>query len=138
MAVSEAFRVSPAAMTMVASGPAVQAPATPVTVTVTAAADGPLNVAVSVATPPFSEIDAGDAAKVTVGAASSSAIVSTAPLTPAAPCALAIVPITVTCRSGSSMPSSTAVTAAAAFSDPSAGSVRPAGMTMRAAPASTV
>ena len=90
--------------------------------------------------PPFSEIRAGTTDSVTVGDASSSAIVSAAPLTPPAPWALAIAPITVTGRSGSSTSSSTAATTAVstAGSAPRAGAVRPAGMTMRAVPGFTV
>ena len=109
VATSEAFAVSPASITTVASGPAVYAPATPVTVTVVAALDGRDSVAVTVAVPPFSEIDDGDTASVTIGGASSSLIVSvtatgSATLPPEA------VPETVTLLSGACSSSSFAET----------------------------
>ena len=69
--------------------------------TVVAARDRPESVAVTVAVPPFSEIDDGDAASVTPGALSSSAIVSVLPAGSATPLPPAAAPETVTDLSGS-------------------------------------
>ena len=69
------------------------------TVSVTAALDARFKRAVTVATPPLSEIDEGDSANVAVGAASSSVSVRLAPVTAPTPWSLDAVPVTVTLRS---------------------------------------
>ena len=74
--VSVAFAVSPAAMTMVVSEPTVVKPVTAPTVTVVRRARRCDSVAVTVDSPPFSEIDDGDNDSVTPGAASSSVVVT--------------------------------------------------------------
>ena len=81
-----------------------------------------MSVAVTVETPPFSEIDDADSDSVTPGAASSSAIVSVAFDGAAAPPPPDTVPETVTDLSGSSSPLSTAaiVTAPALVVSPAA------------------
>ena len=80
-------------------------------VSVTAALDAPESVAVTVDTPPFSEIKAGDRARVAVGAPSSSVRVRLAPLTAPMPWPLDAEPVTVTERLFAlSMASFTAVT----------------------------
>ena len=59
------------------------------------ALDAPDSVAVTVVTPPPSEIDADDSASVTVGKVSSSVSVSSAPVTLTAPRSVTAAPVTV-------------------------------------------
>ena len=99
-----ALAVAPAAMVSVFAALSAKSPATAggaaaaATVTVTAALDLADSRAVTVAVPPFSETDAGDSAKVTVGGVSSSVKVSAAPVTAPAPTAFSTVAVTVTDR----------------------------------------
>ena len=80
------------------------------TVSVTAALDARFKRAVTVETPPDSEIDEDDSASVAVGVASSSARVRLAPVTAPTPRALIALPVTIPARSMTlSMASSTAV-----------------------------
>ena len=84
-------------------------PATAATVSVTAALDARSSAAVTVATPPCSEID-DESASATVGVSSSSLNVSATPVTAPTPCSLAAVPVTLTDRAPTlSTASSTAV-----------------------------
>ena len=69
--VSDEAAVRSAGIVMVASAPTVYAPATGDTVIVVAALEAWLRVAVTVPTPPFSEMARGETASVTAGAASS-------------------------------------------------------------------
>ena len=78
--------------------------------------------------PPASAIDAAATASVTPGAASSSVIVSVAPVTLPAPWLLPTVPVTVTRRSGSSVVLFTAATVATSM----AFTVLPAAITISA------
>ena len=107
--------VSPAAMVRV-SPVSVKSPATAGdtgaadTVTVTASLDCPLRVAVTVVSPPFSEISAGPSARVTVGVVSSSVISRVIGAGAASPSGPSVsVPVTVTVRSGAWLSSFTAV-----------------------------
>ena len=87
-------------------------------VSVTAALDAPESVAVTVDTPPFSEMDEGDSTRIAVGAPSSSVRVRLTPVTVPTPWSLDAVPVTVTERlEVLSMASFTAltVTVSAAF-----------------------
>ena len=68
------------------------------TVSVTASLDARFKRAVTVATPPDSEIDEGDSANVAVGVASSSVSVRLGPVTAPTPWSLDAVPVTVTER----------------------------------------
>ena len=104
--------VAPAATTIrdAAPEPTVNAPATACTVTVVACAERRLKVAVTVVTPPFSEIDEADSAKVASGAASSSVMVSVRAIGCCTPWSLTAVPETVACRFGASVSLSTAAT----------------------------
>ena len=95
LVVEPAAIVNVSALDNVKSAATAPAPAAAPTVTVTASLDGLVSVAVTVETPPFSEIDADDRASATVGSGSSSVSVSGAPVTPPAPCALAAVALTV-------------------------------------------
>ena len=109
--------VEPAAMASVFAVDNVTSPDA-ATVSVTAALDAPESVAVTVDTPPFSEMDEGDRTRVAVGAPSSSVRVRRAPVTAPMPWSLDAVPVTVTERlEVLSMASSTAltVTVSAAF-----------------------
>ena len=93
--------VSPAAIVRVfaldrlKSAATTPGPAAVPTVTVTASLDAPDSVAVTVETPPFSEIDDEDSASVTVGSVSSSVSVSGAPVTLPVPWSLAAAAVTV-------------------------------------------
>ena len=106
--------VSPAAMVSVLlpvtvkSAPTAGDTAIVDTVSLTASLDGPLNVAVTVADPPFSEIEAGLRTSDTVGVASSSVIVRTWSEGSATPPPVAVAD-TVTSLSGASTALSTAV-----------------------------
>ena len=97
---SPALAVAPAAMVRVfaaersKSAATAPVPAAASTVTVTAWLDLPDRVAVTDATPPFSETDAGDNASATVGNASSSVSVSAAPVTSPAPWSLTMLAVT--------------------------------------------
>ena len=115
-----ALVVSPAAMVSVVALDSAKSPAiagatgAADTVSVTAAAEGFESVAVTVATPALSEIEAGDSARAERGRASSSAMVSVTPAGAAtSPCPPPTVPPTVAVSSGSSVVSSTAVTVTA-------------------------
>ena len=68
------------------------------TVSVTVSLDSPLREAVTVALPPFSEIEESESESVTVGVASSSVSVRAAPVTAPAPWELAAVAVTVVVR----------------------------------------
>ena len=102
LAVAPAATVSVRAALRAKSPSAAFAPAAADTVTVTASADGCDSVAVTVATPPFSAIDAGVSASESAGVASSSAIVSAASVTAPAPQLFAAAPETATRLSGES------------------------------------
>ena len=108
--------VSPAAMVRVVALDRPKSPATAgptaaaVTVTVVASLDGPDSVAVTVDTPPVSEIDAGASTRATPGASSSSVMVRVTSGGFVAPWLLAAVPDTLTCLFGASVGLSTAVT----------------------------
>ena len=91
--------VAPAAMVSVFALDSVKPLPEADTVSVTAALDARFKRAVTVATPPDSEIDEDDSASVAVGVASSSVSVSAAPVTAPTPWSLAAVPVTVTERS---------------------------------------
>ena len=99
-----ALVVEPAAMVRVVavlrakSAAAAPVPAAAATVTVNAALDAPDKVAVTVETPPDSEIEDGPRTKLNVGRVSSSVRVSDAPVTAPAPWPLAKVAATVTLR----------------------------------------
>ena len=114
-----ALVVEPAAMVSVfavlrsKSAATAPVPAAAPTVTVTASLDTPDSVAVTVETPPSSEIDDGDRTSVSVGNASSSVIVSVASDGAATPLPPAAVAETVTDLSGASVALSTAVTVTA-------------------------
>ena len=95
LVVSPAAIVNVSALDNVKSAATAPGPAAVPTVTITASLDAPDSVAVTVETPPFSEIDDDDRASATVGSGSSSVSVSGAPVTPPAPCALAAVALTV-------------------------------------------
>ena len=90
--------VEPAPMISVFAVDSVKPSPAAATVNVTAALDAPESVAVTVATPPASEMDEGDKARVAVGVPSSSVRVRGAPVTGPTPCSLAAVPVTVTAR----------------------------------------
>ena len=97
---SPLLAVAPAAMVSVFPAERPKSAATapvpaPHTVTVTASLDLPDSVAVTVVSPPVSEIDEDDRARVTVGSVSSSVSVSAPPLTLPAPWSLATVAATV-------------------------------------------
>ena len=101
LVVSPAATVSVVAALSVKSPAAAFAPAAADTVTVTAAPAGRDSVAVTVAAPaapPDSSIDAGDRTSATVGAASSSASVSAAPVTAPTPESFAAAAVTVALR----------------------------------------
>ena len=78
-------------------------------VTVVAALEAWSNVAVTIVLPPFSLMDMGDNSKVTVGASSSSSIVSVTSAGPVTVSVLVAAPETVIVLSGSSRSLSTAV-----------------------------
>ena len=80
------------------------------TVTITSALDRPSSDAVTVLTPPFSEIDVGSSAKVSVGVSSSSVILSVRGAGAAAPLPPVTVPPITTLFSGASRSLSSAVT----------------------------
>ena len=107
--------VSPAAMVSVFALDSVKSldiaggTSTADTVTVVASLEAWSSVASTVLTPPYSEIDAGDSASVTVGAASSSVSVKAAPIKRFTPWLLRATPDTVMSRSGASCALSTAV-----------------------------
>ena len=104
-------------------------PAAAVTVTVVAAADGWERVAVTVATPPASEIEAGVSARVAVGAASSSATLRVTAVGFAIPGGPAAVAVTCACFAGPSSVSSIAVTVTTpTLAVPWAAKVRVAGL----------
>ena len=73
--VSEELAVRPRGIVIVVSLPTVKAPDTAATVIVVGASEAPLRAADTVAVPPFSEMELGDADRVTVGVSSSSAVV---------------------------------------------------------------
>ena len=110
--------VCPAAIVSVSALDRLKSPATaPVpgaaeTVTVTASLDLTDSVAVTVDTPPVSEIDADDRTSATVGNASSSVSVNGAPVTLPVPWSLAAVAVTVVERPPLCAASSPAVTSA--------------------------
>ena len=81
LVVEPAAMVSVVALDSTKSAATAPAPAAAPTVTVTASLDAPDSVAVTVETPPLSEIDAGDRTSATVGSVSSSVSVSAAPVT---------------------------------------------------------
>ena len=110
---SAAFAVSPAAIVMAASDPTVYAPSTAVTVTVVAALDARVNVAVTVVVPPSSEMALSATVSTTPGAPSSSSIVSVTSAGTATPLSPPTVADTVTSLSGASTALSTAVTVTA-------------------------
>ena len=129
-----ALVVEPAATVSVLALDSVKSPDTAgdtgeaVTVSVVGAADGCESVAVTVATPPFSETDAGFSVIVAPGAASSSVRVSAAPVTAPAPWPFASAAVTVAFRPAVPwwIGSSTAVTSTVS----EAAVVAPAAMTM--------
>ena len=90
-----ALAVDPAAMVSVLALDSVKPAPVAATVNVTASLDLPDSFAVTVETPPVSEIDAGDSASVAVGNDSSSVSVSLAPVTRPIPWSLATVAVTV-------------------------------------------
>ena len=98
---SPLLAVAPAAMVSVfaaersKSAATAPVPGTALTVTVTASLDLPDSAAVTVVSPPVSETDEDDRARVTVGSVSSSVSVSAPPLTLPAPWSLATVAATV-------------------------------------------
>ena len=108
LVVEPAAIVSAFALDSAKSAATAPAPAAAPTVTVTASLDGLVSVAVTVETPPLSEIDDGDNASLTVGAPSSSAMVSVRPAGSATPLPPEAIPETLTSLSGSSMLLSTA------------------------------
>ena len=111
-----ALVVAPAAMVNVVpvlrskSDAAAPVPAAAATVTVTASLDGPDNVALTVETPPSSEIEAGPRTSAAVGRVSSSVRVRVAALAVPAPWPFVSVADTVTVLSGASTALSLAVT----------------------------
>ena len=110
LAIAPAAMVSTAFALRLKSEAAVCIPADAVTVRVVAALDACESVAVTVASPPFSEIDDEDRTSVTEGAASSSRIVSVTLAGAATPLFPLTVADTVTCLSGASVELLTAVT----------------------------
>ena len=92
-----ALTVAPAAMVSVVPVcvKSVPEPGEAETVSVTASLDLPDSVAVTVVSPPVSEIDVEDSASVTVGKVSSSVSVSSAPVTLTAPRSVTAAPVTV-------------------------------------------
>ena len=111
-AAPSALDVAPATITIrdAAPEPTEYAPAAACTVTVVACAERRLSVAVTVATPPFSEIDEDDSASVASGAASSSVMVSARATGCCTLWSLTAAPETVACLFGASVSSSTAAT----------------------------
>ena len=101
--VSALFDVLPAGIRIVASEPTVTAPATAETVIVVARLEAWLRVAEIVVEPPFSRIRASAAASLTAGASSSSRIVPVAVAIPTAAPADALLSVTTTVSSGSSV-----------------------------------
>ena len=127
LAVCPAAMVSVFAFDSVKSPAPAFVPAEAATVSVTAALDARSSVAVTVAAPPFSEIDEDDSASVATGVASSSVRVSAAPATDPTPWLLDAVPVTVTLRSPML---STSSSAAATVAVSVAFAVSPAAITM--------
>ena len=93
-----ALVVSPDAMVSVFALESVKTLPEAATVSVTAALDARFKRAVTVETPPDSEIDEGESANVATGVASSSVKVRLGPVTAPTPWVLAAVPVTVTLR----------------------------------------
>ena len=109
LVVEPAATVSVFALDSAKSAATAPVPAAAPTVTVTASLDALESVAVTVETPPLSEIDDGDNASLTVGAPSSSSIVSVRwPAGSATPLPPEAVPETLTSLFGSSTLLSTA------------------------------
>ena len=119
LVVAPAARVNVVPVLRAKSPDTAPAPAAAATVIVTASLDGPDRVALTVETPPSSEIEAGPRASAAVGNVSSSVRVSAAPVTAPAPWPFAKVAVTVARRpalpwwTASSMPATVAVSEAA-------------------------